>query len=126
MLEMEFLIAITIYLVLAGVWLNVLATLAVNHDRTLEPFQKYAQLAIVWLVPLIGSGFVLHLVFDHSPGAIPKFWIPWPFETLIFGKKFTPNRNRYDRELDVYPSRRRHEDSGMSDSIDVDGGEGGD
>lgn len=94
--------------VLAGLmllWLNALATLAIKHDHTLAPFQKIAQLIFVWLIPFLGASVVLHIVYDHSPEAIPKAWIPWPFKNLIYGKPIKPNRDRDDREVDVFPGR---------------------
>ena len=99
---MEILLIIGIITVVALVWLNLLATLAVRHDNTLEPFQKTAQLFIVWLVPLFGASIVLRLVFDHSPDAIPLSWIPWPFKGLIASKSIKPNKIRDDNEIDYY------------------------
>ena len=81
-------------------WLNTLATMAVKHDNTLDNTQKISQSFIVWLIPFIGAAFVLHLVFEHHPQAIPRNWIPWPFKKMIFGKPVKPNKNRDDQEVD--------------------------
>jgi len=107
-------------------WLNVLATVAIRYDKTLESFQVKAQTVVVWLVPVFGAAFILHLVWQQYPDAIPKSWIPWPFKRLIFGKKMTRNRNRDDNEgpgCDGYLGARSRRDSDHGDS---DGGGGGD
>jgi len=79
-------------------WLNVLATVAIRYDKTLESFQVKAQTVVVWLVPVFGAAFILHLVWQQYPDAIPKSWIPWPFKRLIYGKEKPRNRNRDDNE----------------------------
>jgi len=84
-------------------WLNILATIAVKYDHTLNSFQKTAQTVVVWLVPIFGATLILHFVFDHSPGAIPKSWIPWPFKQAIFGKTPAPNKNRGKDATGGYP-----------------------
>lgn len=76
--------------------LNVLATVAIRYDKSLEPFQVKAQTVFIWLVPFLGAGFVLHLVWQQYPDAIPKAWIPWPFKKMIYGKNPPRNRNRDD------------------------------
>lgn len=72
-------------------WLNFLASFAIKYDATLERIQTIGQLLFVWLVPYFGAAFILKLVFEHSPKAIPKAFIPWPFRKIIFG---TPIRNQ--------------------------------
>ena len=95
-----FLIAISVLTAGILLWLNLLATLAVKYDHTLDKTQKIAQSIIVWLIPFIGAGFVLHLVFEHYPQAIPRNFIPWPFKKMIFGSLAKPNNNRDDNEVD--------------------------
>ncbi len=104
---MEILLILGIVVVVMLVWINILATIAVRCDHTLEPFQKNVQLLLVWLIPIFGASIVLRLVFDHSPEAIPKAWIPWPLKNLIFGKQIKSNKNRDDNELDTYPGSTR-------------------
>ena len=94
------LIAISVLAVAILLWLNALATLAVNYDHTLNKTQKIAQSFIVWLVPLIGASLILHLVSEHYPQAIPRNWIPWPFKKIIFGSPPKPNKNRDYKEID--------------------------
>lgn len=89
---------IGILLFLSYIWLSVLASLAVYCDKTLTPFQRYAQWFVVWIVPLLGASFVLHLVYDHSPEAIPESWIPWPFKNLIYGKKIKRRSYEFENE----------------------------
>ena len=103
-------------------WLNALATLAVKYDHTLDKTQKIAQSFIVWLVPFIGAGLILHLVSEHYPQAIPRNWIPWPFKKMIFGSSAKPNKNRDDNEIDNVGGigGRSHSARG---SHDADGGD---
>lgn len=81
-----------------AIWLNILATFVVRYDHTLEAFQKVAQIVIAWAVPFIGSAFVLHLIWEQYPEAIPKSWIPWPFKQMIFGEAPPPNQERDNYE----------------------------
>jgi hypothetical protein len=105
---------VEILLVIAAVataillWLNSLASLAVKYDHTLDKTQKIAQTFIVWLVPFFGAAFVLHLVSEHYPQAIPRNWIPWPFKKMVFGAKVKPNKSRDDREIDHVGGSRNH------------------
>ena len=108
------------------VWVNILATIAVRYDQTLNAFQKNAQSLFIWLIPIIGSGFILKLVFEHSPDAIPKKWIPWPFKGMVYGKQKKPNKNRDDREIDAVCHRSRRGNDFGGDSSGSDGGGGGD
>lgn len=97
---MEIFIGLSTVTCMMLLWLNILAILAIKYDRTLELFQKVAQFMFVWLIPFLGAGIVLRIVYDHSPGTIPRNWVPWPFKNLIYGKPIEPNRNRDDREPD--------------------------
>lgn len=102
---------------LFALYLNALATFAIRYDHSLEKVQKIGQMVFVWLIPFLGASFVLHLVFDHSPEAIPKSWIPWPFKSLIYGKSIKSNRNRDDNEVDAISGRNNSKERS---------GEGGD
>lgn len=102
-------------------WLNSLASLAIKYDRTLDKTQKIAQMFLVWLVPFFGASFVLHLVSEHYPDAIPRKWVPWPFRGMIFGAPVEPNRNRDDREIDHVGGGRNRTHSARESS---DAGEG--
>ena len=115
---------IGILVILITIWLCVLASLAVYCDKTLNPFQRYSQWAIVWLIPLLGASFVLHLIYDHSPEAIPENWIPWPFKGLIYGKQIKRNENRSESEFGEIPfNTTRHRNNSGGDGG---GGDGGD
>ena len=87
-----------ILLVAIWLWLNILATIAARRDPTLEPVQRNGQTVLVWLFPFVGATFILHLVFEHYPNAIPKAWIPWPFKKIVYGKNHKENRNRDEDE----------------------------
>ncbi len=121
-MELEYIILIILILVL--VWLNFIASLAIKYDHTLEKIQIIGQSVIVWLVPFFGAVIVLKIVFEHSPEAIPKSWIPWPFKKIVFG---VPIKNRggeggveVDSPGSRFGSNRNHDnDSGG-------GGGGGD
>jgi len=98
---MDILLYVCGFLVLAiWLWSSILATIAVRHDATLESLQKKGQTVIVWLFPIVGAVFVLHLIWQHYPEAIPKTWIPWPLKNIVFGNRVSPNRNRNDNEND--------------------------
>lgn len=107
---MELLLFLAIVVTAILFWLNTLATLAVKYDHTLDQTQKITQSIIVWLIPFIGAAFILHLVFEHYPQAIPRNWIPWPFKKMIFGSSIKPNKNRDDDEIDYVggSSSRNH------------------
>jgi len=77
-------------------WMNLISSIAIKHDDTLNSFQKKTQTILIWLVPYLGSSIVLHMVFDHSPEAIPQKLIPWPFKKLIYGKNIKENKHRHD------------------------------
>ena len=80
---MDILLYVCGFLVLAiWLWSSILATIAVRHDATLESLQKKGQTVIVWLFPIVGAVFVLHLIWQHYPEAIPKTWIPWPLKNI--------------------------------------------
>lgn len=101
-------------------WLNFLASLAIKCDTTLERVQTVGQLLFVWFVPYFGAVFILKLVFEYSPKAIPKAFIPWPFRKIIFG---TPIRNQGGAggvDVSSYVSSR---DSHSSSEGDGGGGE---
>lgn len=116
------LVAIAVLAAVTLLWLNTLATLAVKYDHTLDKTQKITQSFIVWLVPFIGAGFVLHLVVGHYPQAIPRGWIPWPFRKMIYGEPRKPNNNRDENEIDYAgtSSGRRHSGREANDASDSD------
>ena len=92
------LILLCLAVLVVCIWLNILATIVVNHDFTLEPVQRKGQLVIVWLFPIVGAAFILRLLFQHYPDAIPEKWIPWPFRGLVYGKEHPRNRSRNEDE----------------------------
>lgn len=123
---MEILLIIGVVSLVIIVWVNILATIAVRYDQTLNTFQRNSQSLFIWFVPIIGASFILKLVFEHSPDAIPKGWILWPLKGMIYGKPMKPNINRDDRETDgVYDRSRGNNDFG-GDSSGGEGGGGGD
>lgn len=116
--------AVAVIFIIIWAWLNMLASFAVRHDATLEWFQKVAQIVLVWLVPFLGSAFVLHLIWQQYPSAIPKAWIPWPFKKMIFGKSPPPNPNRNeDSWVPVSEGEHHHHGGGFGGA---DGGGGSD
>lgn len=101
-------------------WLSFIGTIAARFDNTLDPFQKKAQITIVWVFPFIGASLIIYLVNQHSPEAIPRNLIPWPFKNLIFGRPRARNINRDDNKesgIDLAISDRQHShtDSGGGD-----------
>jgi hypothetical protein len=103
--------------IVVWLWLSFTATIAAKFDRTLDPFQKKAQILIVWMFPFIGASLILYLVNQHSPEAIPRKWIPWPFRNLIYGNPQKINTNRDDNkdsgiDLAISKSQHSHTDYG--------------
>lgn len=76
----------------------------------------------VWLIPFIGAAFVLKLVYEHSPEAIPKFWIPWPFRKIIFGNTARNRGGEGGIEVDPQGSRTNSNRDHSSDSGGDSGG----
>jgi len=109
-------IIISIVFLLIFLWLNFLATISVKYDHDLNSYQRNAQYFIIWFLPFFGASIVLFFVYQHSPDAIPKGWIPWPFKAFIFGAPIKPNRNR--------GSASEHDSAGGG-SFDGGGGDGG-
>ena len=104
-------------LILVWIWLTILGFIAVKCDSTLDSFQRKAQIIIVFVIPFFGAAFILHLVNQHSPEAIPKNWIPWPLRSLIFGKPRSRNKNRDGNDhngidLAISDSQHSHTDGG--------------
>lgn len=91
---MELLIILSITSIAIILWLNLLAIISVKYDHELNSFQRNSQYIIIWLIPILGASTVLFFVYEHSPNAIPKGWIPWPFKSLIFGTPIKENKNR--------------------------------
>ena len=105
---MELVILPILIFAVPAIWLSIVATISLQSDDSLVPFQFYAQLLIAWIVPIFGASFITHLVYEHSPEAVPLRLIPWPFKTWIAGKDPKPNRNRDERETDYYTINIRH------------------
>jgi len=116
---MDIILIVWLLVLLVTLWLNVLATMAIRYDHSLDKTQKTGQQCIVWLIPILGASVVLHLVYEHSPEAIPKSWIPWPLKKLIFGKPLKDNRYRDEHEIDYRTGsgggRHHDSDGGSSD-----------
>jgi hypothetical protein len=102
-------------------WLSLIGTIAAKFDATLDPFQKKAQILIVWFIPFIGASLIIYLVNQHSPEAIPRNLIPWPFRKLIFGKPRPRNTNRDNNEesgIDLAISNNQYSHSDYSGGTD--------
>lgn len=66
--------AIVVLLVIAG--LDVVATICLLRTEQLSRFQKLAQGAFVWLLPVIGALLVLRLLAESDPDLVRQRWIP--------------------------------------------------
>lgn len=97
--------AVLFVLVAYTLYLNVLATMVIRYSARLNRFQRIAQSIIVWSFPLLGSGFVLHLLYLDAPKVMPRAWIPWPFKKMIYGKPIKPNKNRSTVRVSTYGHR---------------------
>ena len=120
---MEVFVLIIIVMSFMLLWINFLAMLSIKYDATLDRFQKIGQSLIVWFIPYVGAGLVLKFVYEHSPDAIPKTWIPWPFKGMIYGREPAPNQNRDEV---VNDGEYNSGNSSSSDSAGDGGGDGGD
>jgi len=115
--------AVVALLVLLWLWLNVLAIFALRYEATLNGFQKVTQTIIMWLIPYFGAAFVLHLICEQYPDAIPKNWIPWPFKGMIYGKPYPPNPNSDEDSWGIAAgSDRRDSGPGIGGDHGSDGG----
>ena len=115
---MDIFIIISVFFILALFWLNILASISLRYDQTLDSFQKKAQAIFVWLIPFIGASFVLRMVYEHSPEAIPTKLIPWPFKKIIYGR---PDK----RDSNTQSSGVGYDGGGSSGSSGDGGGGGG-
>jgi len=100
------LIFIAVYL-----WMNLVATISLCRDGGIEPFQRYAQILLIWLIPYVGSALILFLMVQISPDKIPRKMVPWPFRSLIFGRHRPSNTNRDDNDgpgIDLAINSRQH------------------
>ena len=91
---MELLLILSVISIVIILWLNLLATISVKYDHELTSFQRNSQYIIIWFIPFLGASTVIFFVYQHSPNAIPKGWIPWPFKALIFGTQIKSNKNK--------------------------------
>jgi len=68
-------------------WLNIKATLAVRRDAYSLKLQKFLQLLIVWIVPILGSIIVLaiHRPDEKHPGKYREEIAP-PDEYISLGR----------------------------------------
>lgn len=110
---MEMLAIIAIFFISVLLWLNILASISLRYDQTLDSFQKKAQAIFVWLIPFIGASFVLRMVYDHSPDAIPTKLIPWPFKRIIYGPPDKRDSNTQGSGVG-YDGNHSHDSSGDS------------
>ncbi len=77
-------VAILIALVVVAVFFIYTAAFTswqVAKSPYFEPRQKYAQYAIIWLLPIIGAAIVLHVLSPNVRRRRPG-WVPW-FEFLL-------------------------------------------
>lgn len=67
---MDFAAAFAVLLCLCLLALNSAATVAVRRSTSYTEEQERLQVLLIWLVPLLGAGFVLH--FITAPNARPE------------------------------------------------------
>jgi len=63
------LIALLIAFVVAG---NLYATTFVLRSRTTSQMQKFGQIAIIWLLPIIGSRLIIYLLSEQELQSAPR------------------------------------------------------
>jgi len=81
------LIVVLIIVTGSWLWLTILALLCLFLDPDLDRIQRVGQSVVVILFPFIGATLILHLVNDHSPEVIARFYIPWPFRGMVLNKE---------------------------------------
>jgi hypothetical protein len=91
-------IVITLAGLILWLWITVLGVIAAKYDRTLDSFQKKAQIIISIVIPIFGPALVLYLVNQHSPEVIPKAMVPWPLRKLVFGHVYPRNPHRDENQ----------------------------
>jgi uncharacterized membrane protein YgcG len=117
------------------VYLNVMTTVALFRTSNLSVPQKIGQLAVTWLVPIIGARLVVYLLVEHDLAAIPARWAPndtvnyYVLSALGVPARYLTNIAETAIEQEIYESVSSHfssgESSGGSDSGGGDGGGGG-
>lgn len=100
-------------------WLNILATVSVYRDTTINKAQCKYQAIFIWLLPFIGALVFLHLVHKHSPAALSTSLIPWPFNKIVSGHSIRSNQNRDDSDHGIDLAINHHHD--CSSDIDCNG-----
>lgn len=67
-MPMELILFVALITIVA--WMNVKATLLILHDTLSEPRQRLMQLALVWLLPVLGAiiVFAVHRPAEKHPG----------------------------------------------------------
>jgi len=74
--SVKVLIGAIIAIALVAASLDVVATVCLVRTVQLTRFQKAAQGAIVWLVPIVAALVVLHLLVESDPDVVRQRWIP--------------------------------------------------
>lgn len=59
-----------------AIYLALMASIALFRTGDLDASQRIGQLLIVWMFPVLGPLFILHLLAEHDIDAIPTKWIP--------------------------------------------------
>ena len=52
-------------------YLNVTTTIAVSRSSNLSGIQKLGQIAVAWLIPILGARLVTHFLVEHDIASIP-------------------------------------------------------
>jgi hypothetical protein len=47
-----------------------------SKSQYFEPWQKFAQYAIIWLIPVLGTAFILNILGSEVRQRYPG-WVPW-------------------------------------------------
>lgn len=79
-IEITILIAL-IFLAIFHVYMAAFTSWHLSKSAYFELGQKYAQYAIVWLIPILGVAFVLHVLSPEIRRRRPG-WFPW-FDFLL-------------------------------------------
>ncbi len=78
-----FFVAAVTALAIVYLYMSAFTSWHVAKSDYFEPAQKYAQYAIIWLIPIIGAALVLHILAPCIRQQRGPEWIPWVDYLLI-------------------------------------------
>ena len=81
---------------------NLVISIGVMRDSGLTPLQKFLQVTMAWLIPVMGGLIVLVIQASHHTREEMKSLVPYPFYMAAVDVS-GPNRNRDEYGSADYP-----------------------